>query len=70
MTKQLKKGDHVTWNTSQGSTSGTVVAKVTKTTKIKDYTAKASPEHPDYKVKSDKTEAEAIHKANALSKKK
>ena len=70
MNKQLKKGDHVNWNTSQGETSGTVVSKVTRTAKVKGHTAKASADEPEYKVKSDKTGAEAIHKPEALHKKK
>lgn len=69
MSKSLKKGDKVIWNTSQGTTSGTVMAKVTKTAKVKGHVAKASPDAPQYKVKSDKSDAVAIHKPDSLSKK-
>ena len=68
MTKSLKKGDKVTWNTAQGETHGTVEQKVTSTTKIKGHTAKATKDEPQYKVKSDKTGAEAIHKPDQLHK--
>ncbi len=66
--KTLKPGDKVTWNTSQGETHGVVEAKVTGTDHVKGHTAKASPEHPEYKVKSDKSGKEAIHKPDALHK--
>lgn len=66
--KILKKGDAVSWNTSQGTTSGKVEKKITINTKIKTFTAKADPEHPKYKVKSSKTGKVAIHKATSLRK--
>ena len=69
MTKEMKQGDKVSWNTSQGKTSGTVIKKVTRTTKVKSHTAKASKDNPQYKVVSDKTGAEAIHKRESLTKK-
>ena len=69
MATELKKGDKVTWNTSQGETHGTVEQKVTSTTKIKGFTAKATKENPEFKVKSDKTGAEAVHKPEQLHKK-
>lgn len=68
MAKDLKSGDKVSWNTSQGETHGMVEEKVTSATKVKGHTAKASKDHPEYKVKSDKTGAEAIHKPEQLKK--
>lgn len=68
MTDSLKKGDHVTWDTSQGKTHGTVEKKLTTTTKIKGYTAKPTKEDPQYLVKSDKTGAKAAHKPGELKK--
>ncbi len=64
----LKKGDKVEWNTSQGKTRGTVVGTVTSTTHIEGYTAKASPAHPEVKVRSDKSGKPAVHRAEALHK--
>ena len=66
MTKTLKPGDHVTWRTSQGETKGVVEAKVTSPTKIKGHTAHATKDDPEYKVRSDKTGAEAVHKPDSL----
>ncbi len=69
MTKDLKAGDHVTWETSQGETSGKVVKKETSTTKVGGHTAKATKDDPQYRVKSDKSGKEAVHKPDALKKK-
>ncbi|HEX8550266.1 MAG TPA: DUF2945 domain-containing protein [Abditibacteriaceae bacterium] len=66
--KKLKKGDHVEWNTSQGSTKGTVKSKVTGKAKAGGHTAQASPDEPQFEVESDKTGKTAIHKADALKK--
>jgi len=68
MTKTLKAGDKVSWNTSQGETHGKVVKKQTSPTKIKTHKVAASKDNPEYIVKSDKTGAEAAHKAEALKK--
>ena len=69
MTKDLKAGDHVTWETSQGETSGKVVKKETSTTKVGGHTAKPTKDDPQYRVKSDKSGKEAVHKPDALKKK-
>ena len=69
MAKELKKGDKVEWDSSGGSSTGEVVEKVTKETKVKGHTAKASKEEPQFKVKSEKSGKEAVHKAEELKKK-
>jgi hypothetical protein len=66
--KTLKPGDRVTWDHSQGTTTGEVVRKVTRPTHIKDHKVAASAEHPEYIVRSAATGAEAAHKASALRK--
>ncbi len=68
MAKALKPGDKVAWNSSQGEVKGTVVRKQTTPTKIKGHAVKASPDNPEYIVRSDKTGAEAAHKPDALKK--
>lgn len=68
MTKSLKTGDEVTWDTPQGKTHGTVEKKLTSATKIKGHTAKATKDDPQYLVKSDKTGAKAAHKPDELKK--
>lgn len=67
-TKTLKAGDKVKWNTSQGETTGKVVGKVTRTTKVKGHVAKATKANPEYRVKTLKSGKTAIHKKSALKK--
>ena len=69
MAKDLKKGDEVTWETSQGETHGTVEKKLTAPTDIKSHHVATSKDNPEYLVKSDKTGKEAAHKPDALEKK-
>jgi hypothetical protein len=66
MAKQLKKGDKVSWDTSQGRTRGAVEKKQTSQTQIKGHTVAASKEDPQYIVKSDKSGNKAAHKPEAL----
>lgn len=68
MAESLKKGDKVSWDTSQGKTHGEVVQKLTSPKRIKGHEAKASKDDPQYLVKSDKTGAEAAHKPEELRK--
>jgi hypothetical protein len=69
MGKQFKKGDHVAWETSQGETHGAVERKLTAETHIKGHKVAATPEDPQYLVKSDKSGKEAAHKPDALRQK-
>ncbi|QQQ19635.1 DUF2945 domain-containing protein [Brevundimonas vitis] len=66
--KSLKPGDTVSWAHSQGRSTGKVVRKLTKPTHIKGHEVAASPDNPEYLVKSSKTGAEAAHKPSALTK--
>jgi hypothetical protein len=66
--KEPKPGDHVRWDTSQGETSGKVVRKLTRETRIKGHVAKATREEPQFLLESDKTGAEAAHKPKELRK--
>lgn len=62
---ELKQGDKVSWNTSQGRTEGKVVRKQTTPTKIKGHAVKASKDNP---VESDKSGKRAAHKPEELKK--
>lgn len=64
---EFKKGDKVQWNSLNGSVEGVVVQKLTSDTHIKSHHVKASPEEPQYLVRSDKTGAEAAHKPDAFT---
>ena len=68
MAKDLRKGDKVEWETSQGKTTGKVVKKQTTPTTIKDHPVKASTSDPQYIVESTKTGKRAAHKPEALHK--
>jgi hypothetical protein len=68
MANDLKSGDKVSWNSSQGEIKGKIEKKVTSPIKIKGHIGKASEENPEYVVKSDKTGAEAVHKLDQLKK--
>lgn len=64
----LSQGDHVTWNTSQGTTEGTIVDKRVKDFQFSGQKFTASEDEPMFIVESDKTGAQAAHKPDALSK--
>lgn len=68
MTQEWKVGDKVRWHSPQGTVTGTVKKKLTAPTEIKGHHVAASADNPEYLVVSDKTGAEAAHKATALEK--
>ena len=68
MAEELKKGDKVEWDSSGGHSTGEVVEKVTEDTQIKGHKVRASQDDPQFKVKSDKSGKEAIHKPDELKK--
>ena len=68
MSESLKKGDKVTWETSQGTTEGRVVRKQTSDTKIKSHTVRATKDDPQLIVESSKSGKRAAHKPDALEK--
>jgi hypothetical protein len=68
VSKTLKPGDQVEWQTSQGKTRGTVKKKLTAKSKIKSHVVAASTDNPQYLVESEKTGGLAAHKPAALKK--
>jgi hypothetical protein len=68
MTKSLKAGDKVTWDSSGGRSTGKVVRKQTDPTQIKGHKVAASKDNPEYIVKSDKSGKIAAHKPDELKK--
>jgi len=65
MGKDLSKGDRGSWRSHGGRAVGTVVRRLTSTTKVKGHTAKATPEKPQYLVAVDGG-GKAAHKPSAL----
>jgi Hypervirulence associated proteins TUDOR domain len=65
---KLHKGDRVTWRSHGSTTEGEVIEEITEDTKTAGRTVRASQEDPQYRVRSDKTGKDAVHKAGALRK--
>lgn len=68
MTATIKKGDKVSWNTSQGRTQGTIVRKQVSPAHIKKHKIAARKDNPEFIVRSEKSGKSAAHKATALTK--
>ena len=66
MEQKIKVGDHVTWNSEAGHVSGTVIKIHTRDFQYKSYTHHADENHPQYEIKSDKSDHVAAHKGTAL----
>jgi len=66
MTRPFNIGDHVTWNSEAGRVSGTIIAIHMSDFDYKGYTHRATPDDPQYEIKSDKTDHVAAHKGGAL----
>jgi hypothetical protein len=62
----FKVGDHVRWISEAGHVTGTIVKVHLKNTEYKGYTHHATPDDPQYEIKSDKTDHIALHKSSAL----
>jgi hypothetical protein len=68
MAAKFKVGDHVTWNSEAGHVSGKIIKVHAKDADYKGYTHHATPDDPQYEIKSDKTDHIAMHKGAALKK--
>ncbi len=68
MEKTFKVGDHVTWNSEAGHVSGKIIKVHIKNADYKGHTHHASPDDPQYEIKSDKTDHIAMHKGHVLKK--
>ena len=68
MAEQFKVGDRVGWNSEAGHVSGSIIKIHTRDFNYKGHTHRASPNLPQYEIKSSKTDHIAAHKGSALSK--
>lgn len=68
MAKEFKVGDRVEWNSEAGRVSGTIIRVHTRDFDYKGHIHRASPELPQYEIKSGKTDHIAAHKGSALTK--
>jgi hypothetical protein len=64
----ISKGDKVTWNTSQGRTTGKAVEKKTKDFTHQGQDFKPTDDDPYWIVESEKSGKQAAHKESSLSK--
>ncbi|MFD5025010.1 DUF2945 domain-containing protein [Streptomyces sp. NPDC058373] len=68
--RALRKGDEVTWSSPGGEAEGHVERKITGRTEAAGRTVDASPDEPQYEVRSDKSGGTAVHRPEALRRKK
>lgn len=68
-TKNFRKGDKVTWQSHGSTAEGTVEDKITSDTTAATRKVRASKDDPQYRVRSDKTGNDAVHRPDALKKK-
>ncbi len=66
---EFHKGDKVTWQSHGSMAEGTVEEKITSDTTAAGRTVRASPDEPQYRVRSNKSGKDAVHKPEALQRK-
>ncbi len=67
MPKRFSVGDQVSWNSEAGRVSGAIIRVHTRDVDYKGHTHHASPEAPQYEIKSGKTDHIAMHLGAALT---
>jgi DUF2945 family protein len=67
MTK-FNKGDKVSWQSHGSTAKGTVEEEITSDTTAAKRKVRASEEDPQYRVRSEKSGNDAVHKPDALKK--
>jgi hypothetical protein len=67
MVKRFNVGDQVSWNSEAGRVRGTIIRIHVRDVDYKGHTHHASPETPQYEIKSSKTDHIAMHLGSALS---
>ena len=66
---EFKKRDKVTWESHGNTVKRTVEEKITSDTEAAGRTVRASKDDPQYRVVSDKSGNDAVHKPDSLKKK-
>ncbi|MEB2283500.1 MAG: hypothetical protein B6D46_07000 [Polyangiaceae bacterium UTPRO1] len=66
-TEKFAVGDHVRWNSEAGYVTGVIIRVHTADFDYKGHTHRASPEDPQYEIKSDKTDHVAAHRGKVLT---
>ncbi|BBY90902.1 hypothetical protein MGALJ_05710 [Mycobacterium gallinarum] len=70
MSSEFHKGDKVQWSSHGTTVTGTVEEKITSDRETAGRTVRASPDEPQYRVRSDKSGRDAVHKPDALQRSK
>jgi hypothetical protein len=65
---KLRKGDEVSWRSHGATVEGEVVEEITEDTQAAGRTVRASKDDPQYRVRSDNSGKDAVHKPGALRK--
>jgi hypothetical protein len=63
---EFRKGDKVTWQSHGSTAEGTVEDKITSDITAAKRTVRASKDDPQYRVRSDKSGNDAVHKPDVL----
>lgn len=66
MSERFSKGDSVSWRSHGSTAEGTVEEEITSDTHAAGRQVRASPDDPQYLVRSEKSGGEAVHKPSAL----
>ena len=66
--KHFHVGDRVSWNSEAGRVTGKIIRVVRKEIEFKGHRVHATPDDPQYEIKSEKTDHIAMHKGSALRK--
>ena len=61
MVEMFKVGDRVSWNSEAGRVRGKIVKVHKKDVNYKGYIHHATPEEPQYEIKSDKTDQVSLN---------
>ena len=64
--KEVRQGDEVTWSSHGQTVHGEVVEEITEDTEAAGRTVRVSKDDPQYRVRSDKSGKDAVHKPSAL----
>lgn len=65
---KLRKGDEVSWCSHGATVEGEVVEEITEDTEAAGRTVRALKDDPQYRVRSDNSGKDAVHKPGALRK--
>lgn len=66
--KRFHVGDRVSWNSEAGRVTGKIIRVVREEIEFKGHCVHATPDDPQYEIKSEKTDHIAMHKGSALRK--